>query len=152
MKSKSQRKIHFGLPSKLEGFLIGGMIFLLFMIDILQNKVQDFGMDYAVTYATAGHVIPAIDLFWIGIGLFTIFAVFVFSRSIWQGRTDRKIDIFFGVFMFIGLVLLVAGAIAAFNFQAPVGVPWFYGLPQISFYHVGILMEIIASLYFAITK
>jgi hypothetical protein len=149
---KKHRRVQFGLPSKVEGFLIGGMILLLFLIDILQNKVQDFGLDYAVTYSTAGNVIPAIDLFWIGIGLFTIFSVFVFSRSIWQGRTDRKVDVLFGVLMFVGLVLLVAGAIAAFNFQAPVGVPWFYGIPQISFYHVGMLMEIIAALYFAITK
>ncbi len=148
----SHKKLQFGLPSKVEGFLIGGMLLLLFLIDILQNKIQDFGLGYAVTYATAGHVIPAIDIFWVAVGLFTVFAVFVFSRSIWEGRTDRKIDVFFGLIMFIGLVLLVTGAIAAFNFQAPIGVPWFYGIPQITFYHIGMLMEIIAGLYFAITK
>jgi hypothetical protein len=152
MKLKSQRRIQFGLPSKVEGFLIGGMIFLLFMVDIIQNEIQNFGLGYYVTFATAGHLIKAIDLFWIGILLFTIFAVFVFSRSIWEGRTDRKIDIFFGGLMFVGLVLLIAGAIGAFNFQPAQGVPWFYGLPQITIYHIGMLMEIIAGLYFAITK
>lgn len=150
--TKTHKKLEFGLPSKIEGFLIGGMIFLLFLIDILQNKIQDFGLGYVVTYATAGHVIPAINIFWIAIFLFTFFAVLVFGRSIWQGRTDRKVDVFFGVLMFIGLILLIAGAIAAFNFAAPQGVPWFYGIPQITFYHIGMAMEVIAGLYFAITK
>jgi hypothetical protein len=149
---KKKAKIQFGLPSKVEGLLIGGMIFLLFLIDILQNKIQDFGLQYVVTYATAGKTVPAIDVFWIAIILFTIFAVFVFSRSIWEGRTDRKVDIIFGVIMFVGLVLIVAGAIAAFLYQGPDPVTWFYNIPQISFYHIGMLFEIIGGLYFAITK
>jgi hypothetical protein len=146
------KRLQFGLPDKVEGFLVGALIFLLFLIDILQNKIQDFGLDYVVTYATAGKVIPAIDIFWIAVFLFTIVAVFLFSRSIWQGRTDRKIDIIFGVIMFVGLILLIAGAIGAFLYKAPEGVIWFYGIPQITFYHIGMLMEIIAGMYFAITK
>jgi|PlaIllAssembly_1097288.scaffolds.fasta_scaffold00281_3 hypothetical protein len=146
------KRLQFGLPDKVEGFLVGALIFLLFLIDILQNKIQDFGLDYVVTYATAGKVIPAIDIFWIAVFLFTIVAVFLFSRSIWQGRTDRKIDIVFGVIMFVGLILLIAGAIGAFLYKAPEGVIWFYGIPQITFYHIGMLMEIIAGMYFAITK
>jgi hypothetical protein len=149
---KTNKKLQWGLPNKVEGFLIGSLLLLLFLIDILQNKIQDFGLGYAVTFATAGHLVLAINLFWIAVGLFTIISVLVFSRSIWQGRTDRKVDVFFGVLMFLGLVLLVAGAIGAFNFQAPEAVAWFYGLPQITFYHIGMLMEIIAGLYFATTK
>jgi hypothetical protein len=149
---KNKKRLQFGLPSKVEGFLIVGMVFLLFLIDILQNKIQDFGMDYVVTYATAGKVMPAIDIFWIAIFLFTFFAALVFGRSIREGRTDRKIDLIFGTMMFIGLVLIVAGAIAAFLHAAPQPVPWFYGIPQITFYHIGMLMEIVAALYFGITK
>ena len=152
MKTKKHRKIQWGLPSKVEGLLVGGLIFLLFLIDILQNKIQDFGLQYVVTYATAGKVIPAIWVFWVAIFLFTIFAVFLFSRSIWQGRTDRKVDVLFGIFMFAGLVLIVAGSIGAFLYKGPDPVSWFYNIPQISFYHIGMGMEIIAGLYFAITK
>jgi len=146
------KKIQFRFPNKIEGFLIGGMIFLLFMMDILQNKIQDFGLDYSVTYFTAGKTVPAIDLFWVAIILFTIFATLVFSRSIWEGRKDRKIDVFFGCLMFVGLILIVAGAIAAFSFKGHEPVPWFYNIPQISFYHIGMLTEIIGGLYFATTK
>lgn len=151
-KKKTKKKIHFGLPSKLEGFLIGGMILLLFLIDVLQNKIQDFGLDYVVTYSTAGNVIPAVDIFWVAVFLFTIFASLVFARSIWEGRTDRKVDLFFGTLMFIGLVLLVAGAIGAFTHSAPEAVSWFYHIPQITFYHIGMLFAIIGAMYFAITK
>lgn len=149
---KTHKKLQWGLPNRVEGFLIGGMLLLLFLIDILQNKIQDFGLDYVVTYSTAGKVIPAIDIFWIAIFLFTIFACLVFSRSIWEGRTDRKIDLFFGTLMFVGLILLVAGAIAAFTHAAPEAVSWFYYIPQITFYHIGMLFEIIGGLYFAVTK
>jgi hypothetical protein len=149
---KKRKKIRFGFPKKIEGFLIGGMIFLLFMLDILQNKIQDFGLDYVVTYFTAGKTVPAIDLFWVAVIGFTIFATLVFSRSIWEGRKDMKVDVFFGIIMFVGLVLIIAGAIAAFSFKGPEPVPWFYNIPQISFYHIGMLMEIIGGLYFAITK
>lgn len=149
---KLKKRIQFGLPSKVEGFLVGALIFLLFLIDILQNKIQDFGLDYVVTYATAGKVIPAIDIFWIAVFLFTFVAVLLFSRNMWEARYDRKIDIFFGAIMFLGLVLLVAGAIGAFLYKAPEGVIWFYGIPQITFYHIGMLMEIVAGMYFAITK
>lgn len=152
MKSKTKKRIQFGLPSKVEGFLIGGMIFLLFLIDILQNKIQDFGMDYVVTYATAGKVMPAIDIFWVAVFLYTFFAALVFGRSIWEGRTDRKVDLIFGTMMFIGLVLLIAGAIAAFLHAAPEGVSWFYFIPQITFYHIGMAFSVIAAMYFAITK
>lgn len=153
MKTKTHHKrIKFGLPSKVEGFLVGALIFLLFLIDILQNKIQDFGMGYVVTYATAGKVIPAIDIFWIAVFLFTFVAVLLFGRNIWEARYDRKIDLFFGVIMFLGLVLLVSGAIAAFLYKAPQGVVWFYGIPQITFYHIGMLMEVISAMYFAITK
>jgi hypothetical protein len=149
---KTKQKVKFELPSKVEGFLVFAMAMLIFLIDILQNKIQDFGMNYVVTYASAGKLLPAIDLFWIAVFTYTIITVFLFSRNIWEGRLDRKVDILFGIFMFVGLVLLVAGAVAGFTHSAPQPVSWFYYVPQITFYHIGMLFSIIGGLWFAITK
>lgn len=150
-KKKKQKKIKYGLPDKIEGFLIGGMIFLLFLADILQNKIQDFGLDYPVSI-WAGMTVLAINLFWIAIALYTIFLTLIISRSIWTRGTSHKLDVAVGIMAFIGLVIVVVGAIGAFYFQPPEPIPWVYNIPQITFYHIGMALEVIAGLYFSITK
>jgi hypothetical protein len=136
---------------QIEGFLLGGMIFLLFLIVIVQDILQNRGIDHQVMIY-AGQTISTILVFWIAVLLYNIFLFLLISRSVWEKRLNRNLDVVIGAITFIGFTLLLVGAIAGFTYMRTDTINWFFNIKQMIFYNIGIFFEVIGGLYFAITK
>tara|TARA_Y100000310_G_C20685663_1_gene818771 strand:+ start:1248 stop:1715 length:468 start_codon:yes stop_codon:yes gene_type:complete len=147
--------IKFKPPERVEVVLLVLMVFTLFLADVNQNKFNDFGLDYKVTFyqdlgALGTFQMKAITLFWVAIIIFHILLVSVFTLSILKRGTFYGFDLIAGIVALLGLVILVSGALLTIYTAK---VPVFWGtIAVVTYYHVGILLEVLAGLWFASTE
>lgn len=142
-------KIRLGLPKRTEVGLLALFILALFWFDVLQNKVLDKGIDYEVTWF--GNVTSsALFLATLMIILVHIFLFLLFVFSLKSRGTSFLLDAFIGMFALFGVAILLAGFVNIIHSDIIV----FLGITMksITFYHIGILIEVVYALYTAFTE
>ena len=142
--------IKFKLPQRTEIILITLAIFSLFLLDVLQNKFLDLGIDYKV-HLIESITFTALSGFWVGLLAYHIFLFGLISYSFFKKGTSFLWDGVVGVIAIFGTIVIAVGAISGIYTTQ---IPFFsFTLNQITFYHIfGILPQIIAMIYFAVTE
>jgi hypothetical protein len=146
---KFSRPIAFGLPDKFETFLVFmfGIFFLWW--DLLQNKVLDLGKDYRVTWF--GDITSrALDLSIVILICFHIVLLTLFIMSLKSKRTHEQWDIIVGGLAFFGVAIVLAGFVNSLYSETIRFL--FIDMKSISFYHIGVGIEMFAGAYWALSK
>lgn len=144
-----------GLPDKYEWILVGFALLSLWWLDTLQNKFIDLGLSYKVTFIS-GITYPAVNLFWIAVGLYHLFLFGTITRSMTSHKhrtTHHYLDFVFGFIGILGIFFLVGGAISGIYFGADESLPFFFNITQINMYHLGgIFLQLISVGWFMFTN
>ena len=143
------RVITIGTPHRIELVLLTFYAFFFAVMDILQNKVIDLGIDYQVIlfWQTTA---PALLLWEISLILMHVALMGLFLMSLRSTGTDKTLDVIVGVIAFFGIAILLAGVVN--QIYSPTIYFLGYTLRSIDFYHLGIYAEIFAGLWWAFTK
>ncbi len=143
------KNIAFGRPKRLEMiFLFFYAVFFLWW-DVLQNKVLDNGLNYSVTWIS-GITTSALDLGVIMLILFHICLMSLFIMSLQSKDTHRLFDVIVGALAFFGVAIVLSGFVNSLYSDTIRFL--FIDMPTINFYHIGVLIEMIAGTYWAITQ
>ena len=135
-------------PKKLEIAMLVLMVFSLFLFDINLNKLSDKGMDYEVT-VFGDMKIPALTLFWASIIVYHLLLIGIYTRAIMKEGTHYVIDYIVGAVQMFGTLILLSGAWGHFYFETiNLG---FTTIKTITYYHVGIALQVIGSFWWATT-
>jgi hypothetical protein len=143
------KKINFRLPNRFElGMFI--LAFILFgILDYAQNLFQDTENINAVTRFG----ISAINLFWVSVILYHIVLFTAIFRAYNAKSTHYVYDFIFGTLAIVGVYGIVGGAIGGIYYQTNEAIPWFFGLTQITIYHIfGVGLQVMAFIWFASTE
>lgn len=151
MKQEKQEAPKINFPEKLILFLALSLAFLLFLFDIVQNKVIDLGTDYKVTFF-GQHSVKASSFLWVAFALLVIFQLILLYRNIWYKAKKHYLDYVFAFLLNAANTLLIIGFVSDFNVGSKIGVGYFFNMVPVSIYHLGIALEIISIFYFAFTK
>jgi magnesium-transporting ATPase (P-type) len=128
-------------------------VFALFLLDVNANLIGAYGQDTQVNLFN-GRTVPATYMFWTGF-IFLLLSFLVMAlRSMYHPKGyPSKLDILFSIIGVLGLMIILSGGLLIFWFNNSLEIPFFsYTLTRITYYHVGIVLEVIVVLYFAITK
>lgn len=149
---KHKPKLHFRFPKKLEFILLFLATVFLFWTDILQNKIQDLGIDYQV-HVTTEFKLLAINLFYFTFIITFLLILALTIRSILIRGTYYGYDFIGGFFGLLGLAVILTGATVGFSHPVTYQIPLFTKfISQIAYYHIGIAMTIASMVYFTITE
>ena len=133
---------------RIEIILLVYIVFMLMFLNGLQNKFLDLGIDYQVSIIE-GITFTAITGFWFGFILYHIGLLSLYTYSILKKGTHYFWDMIFGGLAFFGTAIIMTGAVTGIYTER---ILFFtFNLAQISFYHIGILFQILAMFYFAFT-
>lgn len=139
---------------KLEIFSLILFIFAMFLLDVNANNIAAFGTSAVVTVFQDIRTTSA-SMFWLGflVGLLS-FIVFCMTSISQRKGALKKVDLFFTIIGGIGLGIILSGGLLYFaNGSSDFIIPIFsWELARTSFYHIGIAIEAITVLYFALTK
>lgn len=141
----------FNFPEKIELFLALSLAFLLFLFDVVQNKVLDLGTDYRVSFFSE-YSAKASSFLWIAFILLVIFQLILLYRNIWYKSKKRYFDYAFALLLSIANTLLIIGFVSSINAGGHVPVEYFFNMIPVNIYHLGIALEILSIFYFAFTK
>lgn len=141
------------LPKRNETILLVIGMFLVWWIDVLLNKYQDFGIGYKVCFLE-GLCARAIDLFWILVFVYIGIILTLTIRAVLNRRTWYVYDAIGGGIMLFGIVVIVTGGISFLFMEKGQTIPFlFMELKNLDFHHLfGILPQIIGAAYFALTE
>lgn len=130
-------------------FFLGG----LFLMDVNLNNIGAYGLDITVGVFGAKEV-PATNMVWTGF-IIAIASYFVIAiRSLYKRHNNLRLwDIVFGTIGVLGLMITLSGGLLLFWHSNALQIP-FFSLPltRITYYHIGIAINTITLLYFALTK
>lgn len=127
-------------------------ILSLFLLDVSANNIAAYGI--AVTEGFyRGTEVRATSTFWFGfIGAAFFFALVAIRSMYVRRKYPSKLDLFFGIFGVIGLMIILSGGILMFWHGNSLLIPFFsFDITRITYYHTGIGIELIAMFYFALT-
>ena len=130
-------------------FFLGG----LFLMDVNLNNIGAYGLDVTVGLFGTKEV-PATNMVWTGF-ILAIASYFIIAiRSLYKRQNNLKVlDAIFGALGTIGLMITLSGGILLFWHSNALQIPFFsFHLTRITYYHIGIAIDAITLLYFAITK
>lgn len=144
------KKLKFDWPGKFELALVGMLIFTLFWLDVLQNKLFDLGLNHNVTFF-GGLVMPAIQLFWMVVALYIIILLTLVMRNLWMKNSLHLFDYIVGVVVVYSLVIIVAGISGGLALGSN-PIPWLFNLRQIDIHHIALVFQIAGAFYFLLTK
>lgn len=143
------KRFTIGLPAPAEHILLVLFAMAGGIMDVTQNKIIDLGIDYQVILF--GNVtVSALYLWQIFLIIMHVLLMGIFLLSLRSKATDRSIDILVGIFAFFGVAILLAGVIV--QIFSPSIRFLFVTLRSIDFYHIGVYIEIFATLYWTFTK
>lgn len=143
------KQIEFGLPGKIETFLIFMYAVFFLWWDVLQNKVLDLGRDYRVTWF--GDITTrALDLAVIMLVLFHVVLLALFVMSLKSKRTHSSLDILVGGLALFGVAITLSGFVNSLYSETIRFL--FIDMKSISYYHIGVGIEMFAGAYWALTK
>jgi amino acid transporter len=138
---------------KLEIFSLVLFIFAIFLLDVNANNIAAFGTGAIVTVFQNVQT-TSVSMFWLGflIGLIS-FIVFCTASISQRKGALRKVDLFFTIIGGVGLGIILSGGLLYFTGAGNMDIPIFiWNLSRTSFYHIGIGIEALTVLYFALTK
>jgi len=143
------KTIEIGTPHRLELVLI--FLYAVFFLwwDVVQNKVLDLGIDYRVTWF-AGITTSALDLAIILLIAFHIVLMALFLMSLRSKDTSRVFDVIVGTLAFFGVAIVLTGFTVGIYSETIRFL--FINMSTLSFYHIGVGIEMFAGLYWAFTK
>jgi hypothetical protein len=152
----SGKKLVISTPDRIEKILIFLFIGLFMWWDVLQNKVLDNGVEYMVTFF-GNWQMQAIDLATIIFGLWHITLILLhitlimlFLLSLRSNATNNTYDIIVGSLALFGVAIVLAGFTA--DYYSDTIHFFFTTMKTVTFYHIGVGIEIFAGLYWAFTK
>lgn len=127
-------------------------ILSLFLLDVNANIIGAYGHDVKVNFI-AGIKFDATSMFWLGFICAAFFFFLVSTRSLYHKRKYPRLDLFFAVIGAIGLMIILSGGMILFWLNNSTEIPFFgHSITRIAYYHIGIGLELLTMIYFAITK
>ena len=143
------KTITLGTPHRVEMILLFFYVTFFLWFDVLQNKVLDKGILYEVHWF--GSVTSsALDLAVVLLILFHLTLMGLFLMSLRSKATHRNFDIIIGTLAFFGVAMVLSGFIN--DIYAETIRFLFVDMASVTFYHIGVGLEMLAGLYWAITK
>jgi len=128
-------------------------ILSLFMMDVNHNLIGAYGKDTLVNLF-GGEKVQATSMFWLGIVVAFACLLTVSIRSFYIKKS--RIGILDGVFCVlgaIGLMITLSGGLLIFWHDNALLIPVFgMEVTRITYYHIGIGLDIIAFIYFSLTN
>jgi len=148
-------KLHFGRPDKWEvlSLILYGLFFYLFndIVNMMSNSPAGW---MAVGTPISGVKISMVGVMWTSFILFHIFLFIVIGRSIWKrDSTHHYADLVAGILIVLGVFLLLIPTVVMLMGEGPDYImPWFFNLGRITVYHIGVTLQVMGMIYFAVTK
>lgn len=152
-KKKSSKKNFSGvLLRKVEILSILFFILALFLLDVNLNLIASYGLSTNVPFFN-GIVLPASSMFWLGFVVMTVCLFIVCVRSFQRRKKFKGFDVLFSFIGIIGWGIILSGGLLIFFGGDNFVIPFFNLLVnRIDYYHVGIGLEIISIIYFALVN
>lgn len=156
MKSKKREKpknhIKNVFMDKFQMFFILLFIFALFLFDVNANLLAQYGVGVNVPVIT-NKIVAATSMFWLGY-LIALVSFFMFSiRSLYNKHSLKKLDLFFSMLGAVGLGIILSGGLLLFAAADNLVIPFFkWSFTRLTYYHIGIGLEVLTVFYFALTK
>lgn len=129
-------------------------ILALFLADVNLNLIFTDGINTRVpillNYSTT-----ATSCFWFGFIAMLFFFILISFRSVYKKRARLGFfDALFGIIGVIGLMITLSGGLLVFYLpKTYLMIPFFtYEISRITYYHIGIFLDILSIIYFALTK
>ena len=150
---KLNRKFIFTLSEKFEILVILIFILSLFLLDVNANLIGAYGKDIPV-HIYKEKTVPATSMFWLGFISAFVCLIFLGTRNKYNIRRRRvTLDLIFLIFGIIGLMIILSGGILLFWHNNLLEIPFFsYNVARITYYHIGIGLEVIVLFYYALFK
>jgi len=152
-RKKPRRKKRSKFPDKLEIFALVMFIFALFLLDVNANLIGAYGPDIQAN-VIAGKTIDATSAFWGGFIGACVFFLLIVTRSMYNPK--KKFtggDLFFTIVGIVGLAIILSGGMLLFWHNNALEIPFFAtSLTRVNYYHIGIGLEFLTVIYFALTK
>lgn len=147
------KKFKYTAADKTEVLSLLLWVLSLFLLDVNANLIGAYGSDTYVNLLF-GKTIPATTMFWTGFLGAAFFFTLIATRKLYHPKHKKnRFDVFFTVVGTLGLMIILSGGMLLFWFQNNLEIPFFaLTLTRITYYHIGIGIEIFTLLYFAITK
>ena len=151
----AKKKIKFGRPDKWEVLFIVLYSLAFYLFNDIVN-IMSYRGGYSITSGViSGLQIPLVPLMWTMFVLFHIFLMIVIGRSIWrkQDSTHHYLDLIMGIFILLGVFMLLIPTILMLSgFGTDYIIPWLFNLGRTTTYHIGVAIQVIGMIYFAMTK
>jgi steroid 5-alpha reductase family enzyme len=141
--------LQFATPHKTEKILLFLYVTFFLWWDVLQNKVLDLGVDYRVTW-WGTTTSSALDLGIVILILFHLTLMALFLMSLKSKATNSTYDVIVGIMAFFGVAIILSGFVN--EIYSPTIRFLFIDMPSTTYYHIGVLIEFLAGLYWALTK
>jgi len=147
------RKIFYFFIDRLEIIAFIFFVLAIFLADVNLNMIMAYGKDVQVTVIGMNKV-NSTSAFWFGFIAAVILFFFISLRSVYERKNKLGLfDGIFGIIGVIGLMITLSGGLLAFWHDSGLEIPFFkYTLTRVNYYHIGIAMDLLSLLYFAITK
>jgi hypothetical protein len=128
-------------------------ILSIFLIDVNLNMIGAYGLKTEVNFFNETKFASS-SLVWLGFLLAFLFFFIIAIRSMYKRQKKlTKFDIFFGTIGVLGLMITLSGGLLLFYQDALLLIPFFsYTLTRATYYHIGLVLNFISVLYFALTK
>jgi hypothetical protein len=143
------KQITLGTPHRVEMVLLFVYAVTYLWFDVIQNKVLDNGIYYMVSWVE-GIKSSALDLSIIMLIIFHMVLMALFLMSLRSKGTNRFWDIIVGTLAFFGVAITLTGFVHGINSEQIRFL--FIDMRTITFYHIGVGIEMFAGLYWAFTK
>jgi hypothetical protein len=144
-----KKLIQFATPHRFELIMLSLYFIFFLWWDVLQNQLLLMGMGHRVTWF-AGITSSAMDLGVIVLIAFHIVLMTLFLYSLKSKATNRTYDIIAGTLAFFGVAIVLSGFMLA---QHETMIRFlFINMNVVSYYHIGVAIEMLVGVYWAFTK
>jgi hypothetical protein len=138
------------LLRKFELFCVLLFIFALFLLDVNLNLIASYGLSTNVPVFN-GIVVAASAMFWVGFIAMSVCLFIVCVRSFHRRKSFLGFDTLFSLFGIIGWGIILSGGLLIFFGGDDFVIPFFsLMVNRIDYYHVGIGLEVLTIIYFAL--
>ena len=128
-------------------------ILSIFLLDVNANIIGAYGPDVNVNIIE-GIRIPSTWFFWIGfLGALVFFLILALRQKYRKKKYNSFFETLFIIVGTVGLMIILSGGMLLFWHDNYVLIPLFTKqIARITYYHIGITLELLTILYFALTK
>jgi len=152
-KPEEVKKIKNIFANKTELLALIFFIFAMFLLDVNANMIAAYGSKIEVHFF-GNILVSSTSMFWLGIivGLISFLIFSIESMALKKGAL-KKIDTFFIILGGIGLGIILSGGLLVFAGADDLQIQFFkWTIERVTYYHIGIAIEALTVLYFALTK